>query len=572
MIQSKKRFAVHICNAVISLLCILSIAMYFIQPLWKADISYTFSGDTMAGIVGDMMQSSDTSESGDSSSDLNLEMDDITIHLSITLRTQDVLASLSDTPTQGVQNIIDENVNSLVDQLMGDMDGIIESLLKSVSKTTVSTTIKDQVQSAMGENASTEEVEQTLQNAGITDEYINNQTETLIDAIYADDATVDSVADTVVDIVDDVFTRLNQADSETFQETLSDETKQEIRDNVSEVLSAMADENGNLNVDDMLLNALFSMLNGQNGESDNSGSSNGEGNGENGSSNGENNGNNNDNNNAENGNDDNGENTPPIHSATIQGTKATHSGKILPLQDVIADADESGEISSDDSPAADSSVTDSTGDGEQMTKEEMLAEIKAKLSTQIRERLPEDIATQIAEVMKIVSYVLLFTFFTWAYLILKILVKLPKTNNAIKLKLPIWLGCIPFTVLYAFPTLIFSLLTNPPAAIADMIGAETLETMSGLSVTITSGSCFSFIAAVALVLLSIFYYGGLRRYLKKLAKGKIVLPEPVSPATATVADTTAETPVAAENAQTETLNDDTNEANVTDNSENDDNE
>lgn len=526
MIKTKQRFAVHICNAVISLLCILSIAMYFIQPLWKVDISYTLSGETMAGIVSDMMQSSGDSESDDSSSDLNLEMDDINIRLSITLRTRDVLTSLSDTPTQGVQNIIDDNVNALVDQLMGEMDGIIESLLKSVSKTTVSTTIKDQVQSAMGEDTTTEEVEQVLQNAGITDEYINDQTDALIDAIYAENATVDSVTDTVVDIVDDVFTKLNQADSETFQETLSEETKQEIRDSVSEVLSSMADENGNLNVDDMLLETLFGMLNGQTESPD------------------DNTGNGTNDNNEDSGNSapitgDNG-NVPSI--ATMQ--KAANRTVVLMQDSVADDPIEDGTIEPDSSVSSDSSISDSTDD-EQMTKEEMLAELKTKLSAKIRELLPEDIAAQIADVMKIVSYVLLFTFFTWAYLILKILVKLPRTNNAIKLKLPIWLGCIPFTILYAIPTLLFSLLKNPPAALVDLIGTESLAAMSGLDVAVSSGACFSFIAAVALALLAIFYYGGLRRYLRKVEKGKIVLPAP----TASAANTT-KTSVTEETAQT----------------------
>lgn len=543
MIKTKQRFAVHICNAVISLLCILSIAMYFIQPLWKVDISYTLSGETMAGIVSDMMQSSGDSESDDSSSDLNLEMDDINIRLSITLRTRDVLTSLSDTPTQGVQNIIDDNVNALVDLLMGEMDGIIESLLKSVSKTTVSTTIKDQVQSAMGEDTTTEEVEQVLQNAGITDEYINDQTDALIDAIYAENATVDSVTDTVVDIVDDVFTKLNQADSETFQETLSEETKQEIRDSVSEVLSSMADENGNLNVDDMLLETLFGMLNGQTeSPDDNTG-------------------------NGTNDNNDDSDHSAPIAGGDIGMPDEGDNGNlpsiatmqraanrpIVLMQDSVADDPiEDGAIEPDSS---DSSIADSTDD-EQMTKEEMLAELKTKLSAKIRELLPEDIAAQIADVMKIVSYVLLFTFFTWAYLILKILVKLPRTNNAIKLKLPIWLGCIPFTILYAIPTLLFSLLKNPPAALVDLIGTESLAAMSGLDVAVSSGACFSFIAAVALVLLAIFYYGGLRRYLRKVEKGKIVLPAP----TASAANTT-KTSVTEETAQTAT--------NDTDKTEND---
>ena len=120
MIKTSKRLAVHICNAIISLLCILSIAMYFIQPLWKTDISYTLSGETMSDLLGDVMNGE--GGEGGSTQNLDLEFDDIVIHMSITLQTQDVLASLGDNPTKGVQNMIDENVNSIIDQLTADLD------------------------------------------------------------------------------------------------------------------------------------------------------------------------------------------------------------------------------------------------------------------------------------------------------------------------------------------------------------------------------------------------------------------------------------------------------------------
>ena len=110
-----------------------------------------------------------------------------------------------------------------------------------------------------------------------------------------------------------------------------------------------------------------------------------------------------------------------------------------------------------------------------------------------------------------------------AYLILKILVKLGAKNNAIKLKLPIWLGSIPFWVLYLLPTLAISLLKNPPAALTDLMGAEAMAEMSGMlsgfEASFFTCAWVSFIAGFALVLFSIFFYSRQRRKLKKYKKG-----------------------------------------------------
>ncbi|MBO4940054.1 MAG: hypothetical protein J6D30_03375 [Clostridia bacterium] len=525
MIKTPKRTAVFICNIIISLLCILSIAMYFIQPLWKADITYTLSGDVLAEMVGGAMEEGD-SENSDSP-EINLDLEDITIHMSITLHTQDILASLGDNPTEGVQHMIDENVNTLIDQLTADLDTIVESLLKSVSKQAVSSTVKDQVHSAMGGDKSTEEVDQVLQDAGITDQYIDQKTEELIDSLYAENATVDSVTEDVITIVEDVFDKLSNTELEEFQEPLTEEAKEEIRDSVSEILSSMADENGNLNIDDMLLESLLGMLNGETPEIGGG---------------------------SEGGPEDGPEDGPLDSSSAIgdsvDSMKCDISAKMAtPMNDVSSEGGDSS-------------------DKEPMTKEEMIAELKAKLSTEIKNMIPEDLASQIADVMKIISYVLLFTFFTWAYLILKILAKMMRTNNAIKVGLPIWLGCLPFLVLYAIPTAIFSVIANPPTAMVEMLPPDVLQSMAGLSITITSGSVFSFIAEVVLALLAIFYYGGLRRYLKKVEKGKIIIEEPQpAPKAETVAKVEPETQQPTPATETATA-DATNTTEETDTSEN----
>jgi large subunit ribosomal protein L7/L12 len=111
-------------------------------------------------------------------------------------------------------------------------------------------------------------------------------------------------------------------------------------------------------------------------------------------------------------------------------------------------------------------------------------------------------------------------------LILKIIFKAGKTNNAIRLKLPIWLGCIPFLVLYLIPTGFISLLNNP-AMLGDILPADLFlewESVSeGFSLTFASGSWFSFAAAIALIVISILFYNGIYNYLSNVSESLTAL-------------------------------------------------
>ena len=70
------------------------------------------------------------------------------------------------------------------------------------SKVGVETVIKKQID-VLSETLGSEG-EEVLQNIGVTDEYLSQQTQAVLDSIKADDATVDTITDTIMDIVEDV--------------------------------------------------------------------------------------------------------------------------------------------------------------------------------------------------------------------------------------------------------------------------------------------------------------------------------------------------------------------------------
>ena len=67
MSKSPKRVAIQITNLLISILCILSIAMYFIQPLWKIDLSYIVTGESVEEMFKELTE--------------DVEMEDIYVQL-----------------------------------------------------------------------------------------------------------------------------------------------------------------------------------------------------------------------------------------------------------------------------------------------------------------------------------------------------------------------------------------------------------------------------------------------------------------------------------------------------------
>lgn len=90
------------------------------------------------------------------------------------------------------------------------------------------------------------------------EEYINQKTDALLDAIYAENATVDGVSQKAVETVEEVFEKLDESGVAEFQgAALTEENKEEIKNSIAEALSVIADENGNIDADDLAANLFW---------------------------------------------------------------------------------------------------------------------------------------------------------------------------------------------------------------------------------------------------------------------------------------------------------------------------
>ncbi|MDE5896527.1 MAG: hypothetical protein K2H43_01790, partial [Clostridia bacterium] len=183
------------------------------------------------------------------------------LSLALKLETAEMFASLSAGKEQeSVESLIQVNVDHVVGDIMPKVNTLIKNAMPVVSKAVINQAISDQVEKALeGSGTSAQEV---MEKAGFTEQYITDKTADLVDAIYADDATVDTVADSVIDTVEDVFNKLQESEIEEFQNAeLTEEAKAEIREQVKESLAMLADEDGNINADEFVADFILQGIN-----------------------------------------------------------------------------------------------------------------------------------------------------------------------------------------------------------------------------------------------------------------------------------------------------------------------
>jgi hypothetical protein len=433
MSKSGSRFTVFLFNILIALLSVAAVAALFFAPLWEIDVKYVMQKEVLEKILPEEAKEVDLDE---------IVGDGIPLSLTVSVQTKDTIRSaLGKDARQSVTELIENNVDKVVDELAPTFDEIAEKIVRSTAKSTVRDAVNEQVKNFLqnaGSEATDERVSELLKQAGVDEEYINQKTDALLDAIYAENATVDGVSQKAVETVEEVFEKLDKSGVAEFQgAALTEENKEEIKNSIAEALSVIADENGNIDADDLAANLILEMLRSSEDESE------------------------------------------PAVAAMDFTTQETDSGSV---------------------------------------EEDATEQLKAEVKQMIMEKLTDETLDTIVLALRIVFGVLCFTAFTWAWLIVKMLFKAFSRNPAIKLKLPIWLGWLPFLALVLLPMGAMLLVKAQPSFLVNLLGAEMMESLStffaSASLSFSSAAWVAFAAAIALIILSI-PYGIFRRRLKR---------------------------------------------------------
>lgn len=473
----KTRKIVSICNMIIAFLCTVSIFAYFLMPFWQVKIGYTINADTIQTMLnGDGNAEDEEDESEASPEDVlgNIDFADIvgeegvTINLGITLETVDILRSLSDDPTALVHRILSKNINDIVDQLEGTLNNIVQNVMKVVTKTAAAEILKSEIQHSMSGNATEAEVKEEMNKAGLTDEYIDQKTSEFVDMLYSESTTPEKAADETIGIIEDALEKMKETNNPDFKDLKLDEDTKE------ELRDNLLEVFENFATEDgtldlnLFASGFLTMLFPEDESSEDP---------------------------------MDGDEQEPFDQQSSR----------LPQRNYTL----MGDSETDDSDVPDLTVTD----------------LRQMLADTLMEKLEGSINV-IATVISSISYVILCTLAMWLLPIVKILLKMKKRNNSVKIGSAIWFGSA-ISIIWWLPTLIFNTLSNPALTEA----SAGLGALSELSLSVTSCTSVTFFISVFLALFVMFFYAGKRRALRRECKNEPVVPATivVTPAPATEA-------------------------------------
>lgn len=325
-------------------------------------------------------------------------------------------------------------VAEMVDYNAETLTNQLSGTVKEVSKAAVRATAKNSLKETLKDGSAEYQWKD--------EETVNAELDKLTDALMKDDATVSSVSDAAADAIANVYK------SETGND-MPEADKQAAKAEMEKMLKEVADENGNIDADKLITDMLAQMLSGNSGSGNN-----------------------------ENGNGTGADKETAAATFTAAKTSALFIG--------------TGEASGETAGSGGSSG-ETTGSGEA----DSMQALKDSLTQAINEKIGGQMNTFLL-VMKITGGVILFTLFTWAYIVLKILCKAATANPVVKLKLPIWLGWLPFLILYAVPTGVIKL--------AGSASAETAAMLAGMNFSFFTCGIVSALAALTLIIAWVPYH------------------------------------------------------------------
>lgn len=491
-----KGFAL-VLNAVVAVLCAAAIAAYFFTPFFALKIAVKFTPELAETITKQVNGSSSGGDSADQQEIIaevinQMGKDGVQISAGFTLKTTDVFAAFgSDGGKSAIDKIINDNVKSLMDEL----DETINKVVGSVAKTTVKTSIKTSIKDALGKNedgttktieadGKTYTVDEALEELGITDAFIGEQVDEIINSVMNDSVTVDEIADKMCDAIDNAYKQIASSDSEikdkylgSMSDELTGEEREQVKRDILNTLQELGvDSDSEINGEDILYTVIGNLI----------------------------------------ANADKNKENPEDDSEAA--SKAECFGVQIGTSAAVNLSDRTPETTGGASGGAENKT---------YTKEE----VQQMIADKINAAITDDTRNALCTAMKIICYVIIFTFATWAWLIIKMIIKLFFKNPMIKLWLPLWFGNIPFWILCALPTLAFGVLFNFNSApafvknpLTNLFGEEAINTITSLGnsigVKVSSCALIPFIISAVMIVFCFIYCPARKRLKRQLRESK----------------------------------------------------
>ena len=248
--ESTNSVFVWIRNFIIIALCGLSIACYFLMPIWRISVSFPVHATTVQNMIGDSI---------DIDAEEVIGADSVKLGISLQFRTPVLFKSFGNEHV-AVEVLIDDNIDQLVRMITDTLKPLTERALRAVADNHVSREVHKNIKNLLASSnpdITDEEVSERLNNAGITDEFISSKTNSIIDKIYGDGSNVDEICDEIEKAVDEVYAKMSESGDPDLQNAeFTEEEREAFRANVRETMENLSADDGTID-SDTLLAVLF---------------------------------------------------------------------------------------------------------------------------------------------------------------------------------------------------------------------------------------------------------------------------------------------------------------------------
>lgn len=267
------RIAAYVFNAIIICFCALTIASYFFAPAMNYGAKVVTTPE-LTNELKTVLVTEDSSPDSSQTGEINeneviadvldqLGKDKVTLTFSIKATTPQLFALLfNKAETEAaIKRVINANVTTVLGEMSGSIDVVVEDLSKSMLRLSVKSALSDTINDFISnEEFSDKTVDTVLNDLGLTDEYLDEKSGMIFEAIKADGATVDTVTDATIAVIDEVVNDLASSTTGEYEnltiENLPDSVKETIKSSIKSIIGGFADKNGNINPDSIIYNAL----------------------------------------------------------------------------------------------------------------------------------------------------------------------------------------------------------------------------------------------------------------------------------------------------------------------------
>ena len=428
-----------IMNLIVIALSIFAVLGHFFAPLWTIDLQITLTPE-IAEVLFPEPENPTEEEKTTAMLIKELAKENVSLGAKLNFDAAEII-NCALTEDENTEVAIKKSIDELVDSVNNEKLKHIED---SIARASVATAVKSQVSKFT--EILNKDAETIMNDIGIDDDFIKDNTNAILGAIRAENATVDTVTDTVMSVVDEVYDKFETSEFADQIDDLSNTERTAIEDVVKTVVGMIADENGNVDGNDFLSKLFAELLSGDEESTE--------------------------------------------ETAFAGSDDFTYASKKLGA---------TGFVDSNDLIGA---------NFEDIDTEPQEKDLKEVLREKLYGIVSDGVVGLFKNVFRVVSIILAFSSFWWIWLIVKILLRTLTKNPYIKLKSAIMFGWIPFAILYIIPTALIWLLADPASFIWGWIGGifPSLKTIiSGVAISFSTSAIVSIICTVALFAFGIFY-------------------------------------------------------------------